>query len=311
MGSITFGFLSESFLFNDEAQEDGFASFSDADLRKELDQYRLHVLSEMQPLKEEIGATARPLKFLAERGPFTTRRLMQSALYMDQIVLPDPLFSLTKRQSHNTRVMNRFHNMPSGDEVDRTDLTEAVSTMKRLTPMVVADYVKFFPLSYYSETNNDTPILYSETGFADVLPSEVLDQYRKHADVRSLRKTEHGLAVTESLRIGRRIAVGFRGHYDEEVMLFELFRNKVLNVDEEKGILRVAMDLPSEPPSPEQFLGWVVQSVHQTARDHAHELGNMLALSKELGSSYLTGSDFTYSILRENGSASLHTGLLS
>ena len=92
MGSTVYSFLSESFLFNHEALDTRYASFTDAQLRSELEQYRAHILSRLNELKSEISTTQGRLKFLAERDHFSTRRLMQSALYLDQVILPDPLF---------------------------------------------------------------------------------------------------------------------------------------------------------------------------------------------------------------------------
>ena len=300
MGSTVYSFLSDSFLFNREALEDQYASFTDAQLQSELAEYRAHVLSKLDELKSEISTTQGRLKFLAERDHFSTRRLMQSALYLDQVILPDPLFPLTERESPNSRVMNRFHNMAVEDTVDRGQLASAATKMRDLTPMVTANYVKFFPLSYFSEPDDKTPLTYSETGFADVLPAKILDQYRRHAEVRSLIKEEKGLIVSDVLEVGRRIAVQFRGHYRDETMLFELFRTRDVSSREEDNILSVAMDLPEEPPPRDHFLWWVMQSIHQTARHHCEEVGKNLALAQELDSAYLTASDFTYTLLGEN-----------
>ena len=302
MGSTVFAFLSESFLFRDEDRADGYASFTDAEIQAELLRYREHVVSELSSLKKEISASDGHLKFLAERDRFSTRRLMQSALYLDQVTLPDPLFPLTRQESQSTRTMNRFHNLQDQDAVDREALAATTSRMKSLTPMVAANYVKYFPLSYLSEPGEEVPLTYSETGFADILPPEILKQYRESADVRSLRKTERGFVVEDALSRGRRIAVGFRGHYGERMMLFELFRRRNISVDDDAGIVRVVMDLPDDPPSQEEFLWWVMQSVHQTARDHCQETGSLLSLAQECDSSLLTGSEFTYSLLRANGS---------
>ena len=197
--------------------------------------------------------------------------------------------------------MNRFFDMPVDDTVNRMQLASAAAKMKDLTPMVAANYLKFFPLSYFGEAPDQTPVTYSETGFSDVLPAEVLDQYRKHAEVRSLIKGEEGLVVSDVLEVGRRIAVQFRGHYGDETMLFALFRNQDVSSSAEHNVLSVAMDLPDEPPPKDHFLWWVMQSIHQAARHHCEDVGKNLALAQELDCSLLTGSDFTYALLGESG----------
>lgn len=308
MGSTVYSFLSDSFLFNRDALEDQYASFTDGQLGSELEGYRAHILSRLDDIKTEITATQGRLKFLADRDHFSIRRLMQSALYLDQVILPDPLFPLTKRESEDSKVMNRFHNMEVDDTVDRGRLASAAAKMLDLTPMVAANYVKFFPLSFFSEPDDKTPLTYSETGFADVLPAKILDRYREHAEVRSLVKSDKGLIVADSLEVGRRIAVQFRGHYRDETMLYELFRTRDVSSREGKNILSVAMDLPDEPPPRDHFLWWVMQSIHQAARHHCEEVGKNLALAQELDSAYLTASDFTYALLGESAKQKSVTG---
>lgn len=298
MGSIVFNFLSESFLFDDTCREEAYGSIPDADLVKELRQYRQHVLSNLDALRQETNRADGQLKLLADQDYFSIERLKQSALYLDQLILPDPLFQLSREASDTEDTLNRFLGMPQNKEIDRGKLAEAASKMKNLTPMVLADYVKFFPMSYFLEPNEGIPVIYSKTGFADVLPEPIISKYRENAEVRSLSKTERGLIVENTLQPGRSIGVCFRG--DHEMMAYDLVDQEIVETNYETRTASFQLKVPNEPPSVEVFEAWVAQSVNQSARVHFKQLLEMFRLSNILGSSYLTGSEFTHSLLGSN-----------
>ena len=301
MGTTTFDFLNESLLFDEGHQEDYYASVSDADLLEELRRYRQHAVDNIEALHQEIILTTSRLKVFGARDSFSINRLKQSALYLDQVVLPDPLFQQSEEPSAISDQMSQFLGMPNNKEVDRKRLAGAASRMKALTPMVAADYVKFFPVSYYLEPDEQIPLLYSETGFADALPTRILSKYQENADVRSLRRTDQGLAVENSLRRGRHISVQFRGNHDGE-MIYVLAQNEAVDVDAAARSIHFRSTLPDEPPPVDEFQAWVAQSINQAARAHYHGLLKELALSQFFGASYLTSSEFTHSLFGANDS---------
>ena len=298
MGTTTFDFLSESLLFDDASRKDYYASVADADLLKELRGYRQHALANLEALHQEIARTTSRLKvFGGARDYFSLDQLKQSALYLDQVVLPDPLFQQSRESSDVSDHMGRLVGVPNSKEVDRKRLADAASRMKALTPMVAADYVKFFPVSYYFEPDEQIPLVYSETGFADALPTHVLSKYHENADVRSLRRTDRGLVVESLLRRGRHISVQFRGDHDGAMMAYALVQNEEVDVDAVARSIRFRATLPDEPPPVDEFQAWVDQSVNQAARAHHCSLLKELALSEVLGASYFTGSEFAHSLL--------------
>ena len=101
-------FLNESFLFNDADRDNRYSSHTDSDLKKELKRYREHVISNDEFLQQELTANSSQLKVFS-----TTRisdyssiqQLMQSALYLEQVVSPDPLFELTFEPSNQSKLM--------------------------------------------------------------------------------------------------------------------------------------------------------------------------------------------------------------
>ena len=296
MGTAIFDFLSESFLFDDANREDYYASVTDADLLNELVRYRQHVLTNLPTLHREIALPRNRLKVFGARDSFSLRQLKQSALYLDQVTLPDPLFPQSRQTSVTSDQVVRFLGVPNSREVDRRQLADAASRMKALTPMVAADYVKFFPVSYYFEPDEKIPLVYSETAFSEALPKHILSKYRQDADVKSLRRTARGLLVEDSLRRGRQISVQFGDDRDWE-MGYSLLQNDEMDVDTADRVVSFRSTLPDEPPSVDLFQAWVDQSVNQAAMAHFEALVKELALSESLGASYLTSSGFKHSLL--------------
>ena len=303
MGTTTFDFLSESLLFDDAYRDDYYTSVTDADLLEELRRYRQHALANLEVLHQEIALTTSRLKMFGARDSFSLDRLKQSALYLDQVVLPDPLFQQSQESSDTSDQVSRFLGVPNRKEVDRKRLADAASRMKALTPMVAADYVKFFPVSYYFEPDDNIPLYYSETAFADALPTHILSKYRENADVRSLRRTDRGLAVENSLRRGRHISVQFRGDHNGAMMGYALVQNEAVDVDAIARSIHFRPTLPDEPPPVDEFQAWVDQSVNQAARAHHNALLKELALSELFGASYFTSSEFAHSLLGANDPA--------
>lgn len=301
MGSVTYDFLNESLLFDVSLQDEGYASVSEDKLKRELSEYRKHALQNIGYLEAEIRQKDSQLKLFGDRNYFSDRHLMQTALYIDQVVLPDPIFPFTQELSDFSSTMNQFLGMPKSKGTDRKKLSAATKQMKGQSPMVAANYLKYFPTSYYLEPADQVPVTYSENGYADVLPPQVLEHYRENVEVKSLRKSKEGWIVEDSLNIGRGIAINFHRDNDENMQIYNLFEQKVLKMEEETRTVHFAFSLPDDPPSADQFSAWVNQSINQSARAHYDQLFKALVLSSRLGASYLTGSEFTHNLLGSKG----------
>lgn len=300
MGSVAFEFLTESLLFDDSLLNDSYAGVGEAELNAELGRYREHIISNIGVLVNEIVENKSSLKVFTGQHHLPMRRLIQSALYMDQVVLPDPVFPFTRRASQSDISLGRVLGLSGERTIDRPLLARCVSELKSLTPMVACDYVKIFPVSYYRESNDTIPLIYSKTGFSDVLPDEIMTKYRDRADVRSLRKDSGRLIVDESLRIGRDICIHFRDDNPDNIMAYSLFNPTSTVVDDEKMRIQVEMEQSNESLEVGHFQDWVNQSINQFARVHFSQVMEILSFSKAFGTSYLTSSEFIHSLLGEH-----------
>ena len=296
MGSVAFDFLTESFLFDPSSLEEAYTHVSEEDLKSELRRYREHIISNIDILRHEITENKSSLKVFSSRDHFQQSHLIQSALYLDQVVLIDPVFRLSRIPSVTDICMGSVLGHSEENAIDRKELADVISGVKSLTPMVASDYVKFFPGSYDLKSNEPIPLLYSNTGFADSLPREIISKYRDCTDVRSVGKVGDRLIVDESLHLGRRICVMFGTDEPDQAMVFGLFKHTIKQVDNDRKKVIVQVEIPEDDPSIESFSDWVNQSVNQAARNHFSQLMEVLQLSTSLGASYLTGSEFAASL---------------
>src|SRR5947208_2779731 len=108
MGSKTYDYLTESLLFDSSLIHDQFKSVSEEDLKRELRSYREFCLSSADELEREVVQTRSNLKVFAGVNHTPLSLLKQSAFYIHQYVLYDPLFALTQESSEHNQTFNTY-----------------------------------------------------------------------------------------------------------------------------------------------------------------------------------------------------------
>lgn len=198
MAHIIYNFLTESFLFNDTGIEDGFKDYSDKQIKSELDKYRNYILSNMDSIRNEILLDKRMIKVTIES--FDNRPseeyLKQLVLYIDCVLIADPLFELTENKSDASEVISEYMGMKKHKEIDRGALSEALKYMKNSTPLIVCDFIKFIPISLIHEAPKDIPIVYDGNGFRESLPEHLMNLIKHKLEVRNIRRGDDGLIIT-------------------------------------------------------------------------------------------------------------------
>src|SRR2546428_10390252 len=177
MGSLTFDFLTESFLFSEDLIAEQFASIPEHDLEQELQRYRAFCICNEKSLLSEVRPQPSNLKVFSGLGRVSLDQLKQSALYVEQYVIDDPVVPLTAGNSELGKAMNKLLGMQARS-VDKADLTHKIRFLKTITPMVAAGFVKLLPVSMLFDPPRETPIFYSDNYFEDALPAEVLKIFR-------------------------------------------------------------------------------------------------------------------------------------
>ncbi|SDG19138.1 hypothetical protein SAMN04244560_01932 [Thermoanaerobacter thermohydrosulfuricus] len=111
MSNLIFDYLTESVLVDPRAIENGFSSFSNNDLEIELMKYRNYILKILHVLIDEIKGAQRNLSVQVEslETKLPDQRLLkQFALYMDKVIIDDPLFKLSRPDSKAEKALNPY-----------------------------------------------------------------------------------------------------------------------------------------------------------------------------------------------------------
>jgi hypothetical protein len=246
MGSRTFDFLADSFLFNEHLLASNYKSVTERRLAQELRSYRSFCKRHKDELVGEVLATRSNLQmFVSDQRAHTLDFLKQTAFYLGQVIFDDPLFGVWHPKSKHQRVWSQFNGLDES-VIDRRQLASIARTLKGATPMVAGGFLKFLPVSYLFEPPQQMPLLHSEDRFASTLPPHLMSFWRENSVVRTLTRQGNALRVEDDLRPCRLIDIRYkddnflRGHMEQ---LFEQ------RVESAKGnVVTFAMRMPDAPP---------------------------------------------------------------
>ncbi|NTW16532.1 MAG: hypothetical protein HGA41_03615 [Syntrophaceae bacterium] len=300
MASRLVEFMKESVLFDKKSIEARYRSLSYKRLESELAKYRDFCVSNF---KNPIETKNKELSVLVEGFNFHKPDrdfLSQSALYVDQVVLNDPLFELTKTKGEHDKVASKYLGFSSDEKPDRVQVAQAAIYLRDMKKALQAGFVKFMPMSYLHEPPKEIPLRVSENLFFEVLPSEVLEFFHSHVKIKPLTKTEKGWAITSSEieQLGRAIAVSF-GDSKLPHALYFLMQTQVLSIDENTREVKFIQYLPDTPPEPQLFQNWITQSTNQAAKRLFDMIINEMELAHQNEAVYLTRSTFIAALLEK------------
>jgi hypothetical protein len=297
MGTILYDYLNDSCFFDEKLITSNFSSLAENQLTGELQKYREFCLDNLDKIYAEIPKEKRNLSIFAGRTGLSIEELKRSALYVEQQIIDDPLFELTREQDANRQAVSASLGY-STRSLEREELSKAVLFMKKITPMVGTDYVKLLPISKIYEPPQEIGINYSENYFSDFLPKPVLEFFHARANVRSLRRAESNWIVEKHLTPCRGIFIEFQDHPGTDGFIYYLQDFHPLDFDEKSGRVKFEITLPEEPPDQKYFDAWVFQSINQSANSFYKNILSEYAISQECNSSFLTCSQFVFNLLQ-------------
>ncbi len=294
-------FLFNSFLFETGLSSCPYNNYSDNQIMLELQKYREYVINNFEEIKNEIHCENEKLNINIESfGELPTIDIYkQLVLYMDQVVIPDPIFELTEIKSNLNDAMGQIIGLPKSEkEINREKIVEAVNYVKCISELIKLDFVVLLPLSLMHETPKETPITYSPTAFADALPQDILNYYRSIVQVYNLKKSNNGLQVVKNSTLvpSTKILVEFEDNQRNKGAIYSYMDIKVLDCDDKTGKIKMAYRL-ADSISEDVFKHWVNQSINQTALHHFSDRYKELIFAKKCGCMYLSQSTLTANIL--------------
>jgi hypothetical protein len=304
MGTKAFDFLSESFLFDDERIRDRFAGVPEAEILKELRRYREFCLSSKAELEQEALSNSSNLKLFSGVRRVDPVLLKQSAFYVEQHILYDPLFELTSwRPPREDRARSSYASLLGGPgpdpSFDKDKLAETAAYLKGLTPMVAADYVKILPTSYFFEPPERFPLKYSENGFADAVPQSLRQFFHKNAVVESTKRVGDAIIIDGSFELGRGIYVRFEDHGVEDAKGYLYVERQVMTAESSGRTMVVSMHSTPWPLERKKFDDWVYQSINQTAGHLYRRVVLENTFAARFGASYFSDSPFVFRLLEQ------------
>ncbi len=285
-------FLKNSFLFDPISRNNKYKMYSDDELYNELQKYREYILSNADEIRGEVRNDDNKLNVCiesCEKLP-TEDMYKQLILYIDQVVIQDPIFDLAEPKSSFSEAMGKLLGLKAHEKVNKNELCDLIDYIVCIIPLIDAGFVVMAPLSRIHE-RTEIPILYSPTAFSDEIPKNILDYYRSIAHVKNLEPTEKGLLVKddENLHLGTRILIEFT---DEDCItghLYQYMRTKIFDGGK-SGTAKIGYR-PADSISEREFAIWVNQSVNQAANTCFDKIYKELIFSKTYGCMYLTQSN--------------------
>lgn len=301
MSNTMFDFLAHSLLTDSTLIAKNYDGESDQRLEYELENYRKHCISELGRLTVEISQTAGSLSCVGSTEMGSLSSLKRAALYVEQMILPDPIFPFTAPKSAMSSTMSEYLGMGSNSEkLNRVALAGAVKDVLSKREMVVGGYLKFYPVSLHDEAPVQIPIYYDADGYTDLVPTPILQIFRDKSEILTAEATPDGLIVTDRLEPCRTIFVRFKGTRTGGGYVYNLMTQEVLSFDEETRIAQFILNTPSFPPSQTHFDKWVKESLTRSAARHFKGLTTEISLAHKLNSVYACSSSFDSQLLRSS-----------
>lgn len=301
MSNKCLSFLLESFLYSNECVDSRYSKYQDAQIFSELQKYREFVLENIDDIQSEVMHTHDKLNVSIETfNELPAEKIYkQLVLYMDQVVIPDPLFKLTEARNPLGDTVGKYIGFQKSHVVEREKIIDVINYIKCIALLIESGFIVMLPISLIHEAPKEIGIYYSPTSFSDVIPAPILDYYRSIAKVYNLEKSENSLIMdpTKPLTIGTQIYVDFPDDIRLNGCMYQYMSNEVVELDERTGKVKFRMYIP-DTISKEAFVPWVNQSINQAANHHFKEKSSELILAQKSGCMYLCRSPLTAKILQ-------------
>jgi hypothetical protein len=300
MSRIVFDFLLDSFLMDEEAIAELYRKFSDEEIRKELNRYRDYIGKNIADLEAHATQLCSPLKVVAPKKTPDINLLKQSALFLDQYVVDDPVYQVGYEPSSTSKVFSRYLGLTETN-IDRSRVAQAVAYIRAVRPFVTGNFLKLFPFSSVFEGSSEIPFRVSDNQFADALPANVLNWLRPRARVHPIRIRDGTMVMhppQRALSPTRLIQVTFDPNDPELGEGFQLVQQDITGVHEDLRTFTARVVMPEEPPSRAEFQAWITQSINHAAEKVYNTAMAEQTIAARLGASHLTTAPIIFDLLR-------------
>lgn len=301
MGSVIYDYLADSLFLHQNSIRNGFKKETDRKIEYELQNYRDFCIKNYYNLINEINTRDSFLKVFSSTEKTSINLLKQTALYIDQFIIPDPLFKQTDHPSESSEVTARYLGYLENNSIDRQQLSKVGEYLREITPMIAGNYVKIFPLSYHFEAPKEISINMPTDYYNGILPDEIMKFFWNNVSVKSMKKSETGgwRVVDGKLIPCRGIAVDFKGGNYTSSMIYHLFEIEVDKLNE-NGTCTFRVNLPESIPEENHFKAWVTQSINSASKAYFDKIYIENYIASNLKSTYLCNNEFASKLISQN-----------
>lgn len=302
MANIAFDFLASSFLFDERYIDDEYRIVSEKELVLELNKYHeyiehnfIQIITEVQR-ENEMNVSIEAIDDLPDE-----QLLKQLALYLDKVIISDPIFEIALHCSSSQMPIGELMHVEMEKNVNRRKLAHVAKYMKWTTPLVATQFVKYVPIALLHEAPRELPILYSKDGFASELSKELYQFFYDRVRVSNVYINDGKMTyrLDEKLKLGTTIAVDFDDEDKRHGHIFQFMQMQKVNFDEETGRFEVCQYIP-DTISESSFRAWVSQSINQAAIGEFRKTFREVMLAQEMKCMYLAKTKFIEELLKKS-----------
>lgn len=302
MGSITYDFLNESVLFSEADIENNYASYTNKRIEDEIGKYLEFVMNNSEILEKEVNSVDSDLKVFSSVENQSINYLTQTALYLDQFIIQDPLHLLHVNQTTESKMLGK-HVGYSPVEIDKVRIAETCRYLKEITPMIASNHVKLFPIQEYTKKRWNGGLNLPVNNYKGILPEQVENFFFENVKLNNLKSNGNGefyLNLKDQFDISRAIHVSFGKDNIHNGNMYHLTTMEFSPIDENNNVTMRSY-LPDHPPSKEEFETWVNQSINSSAINVYTTTAKEVELGVKLGATFLTDNSLKSDLLRING----------
>ncbi len=302
MANTAFDFLTNSFLFDEKYIDNEYRSMSEKELIFELNQYHDHIEQNFDKIIIEVQNNKEMNVSLEAINDLPDEQLLkQLALYLDKVIISDPIFEIALQCDNSQMLIGKLMNIDMKKEIDRRGLANAVKYMKWSTPLVVIQFIKYVPIALLHEAPKELPILYSKDGFSTELSKELYHFFYDKVKVSNVNIADGKMRYCpgEKLKLGTTIAINFDDEHIRQGHIYQFMEIKTKNFDEKTGRFEMLQYIP-DTISESSFRSWVNQSINQAAIREFKKTFNEVMFAEKMKCMFLANTQFTADLLQKS-----------
>jgi hypothetical protein len=304
LSHTSFEFLSSSLLFDISLLREKYASVSNAEMKKILSDYREYCTKNIHKIKAEINSEEGLLRCFGSGQLASLESLKRTALYVEQTVLSDPIFSLSNFSSEFEDALYEYAGLPYNRPVNKEAVASVVENFLATRPMVVAGYLKYYPSTLYTD-HHDVVLSNVDPRHNQAIPEAALNIYRSSAQIRSVIHQNGKPLILSDLHRCQEIFIKFQGVEGGGGSVYKSMIQKISSIDRERNEVSSNILISERLPTQSEFDDFVQKNLVMSATGHYKKLLEEISVATDLNAVFSTQSPFTDKILKSSSAEKL------